>query len=121
MRHALSLLICKEKWFCKLGFFSGWRIVVLQTRIFWLETQKKRWVYTINPPFFRLEKSGCRLNCCCQFEVNRREIYPVGLYIYLSLFLANPSKTSIAIVLEPIQTKNYRLLRKICDWAKMFK
>ena len=32
-----------------LDFFSGSRKVV---------DQKKRWVYTINPPFFKLEKSG---------------------------------------------------------------
>ena len=38
-----------EKWFCKLRFFSGSRKVV---------DQKKRWVYTINSDFFRLEKSG---------------------------------------------------------------
>ena len=44
----------REIWFEKRGsensdFFSGSRKVV---------DQKKRWVYTINPPFFRLEKSG---------------------------------------------------------------
>ena len=38
-----------EKWFCKLEFFSGPRKVV---------NQKNSWVYTINPPCFRLEKSG---------------------------------------------------------------
>ena len=31
-----------EKWFCKLGFFSGWRKVVLQTQIFFLVREK--WV-----------------------------------------------------------------------------
>ena len=41
--------LVREKWFFKLGFFSGSRKVV---------DQKKRWFYTINPPFFRLEKSG---------------------------------------------------------------
>ena len=43
--------LVQEKWFCKLRFF------------FWFEKtqvvdQKNRWVYTINPPFFRLERSG---------------------------------------------------------------
>ena len=46
--------LVREIWFEKSGsensdFFSGWRKVV---------DQKKRWVYTINPSFFRLEKSG---------------------------------------------------------------
>ena len=44
----------QEIWFEKSGsensyFFTGSRKVV---------DQKKRWVYTINPTFFRLEKSG---------------------------------------------------------------
>ena len=39
---------------------SGLRKMVLQTWIFLRKVvdQKKRWVYTINPPFFRLEESG---------------------------------------------------------------
>ena len=37
--------VVREIWFKK----SGWRKVV---------DQKKRWFYTINPHFFRLEKSG---------------------------------------------------------------
>ena len=82
------ILRVAEKWFCKpekknpslqnhftpTGFFfrlekSG---SVNSDFFFWLESQKKRWVYTIykprttkitscpciNPPFFRLEKSG---------------------------------------------------------------
>ena len=42
--------LVRKKWFCKLViFFSGSRKVV---------DQINRWVYTINPPFFRLGKSG---------------------------------------------------------------
>ena len=46
--------LVREIWFKKSGsansdFFSGSRKVV---------NQKNRWDYTINPPFFRLEKSG---------------------------------------------------------------
>ena len=46
--------LVQEIWFKKSGsanldFFSGSRKVI---------DQKKRWVYTINAPFFRLEKSG---------------------------------------------------------------
>ena len=50
-------LICNiflEKWFCKLGFFSGLRKVVLQTlTFFWLETQKKKVGY-YKPTFFQV-------------------------------------------------------------------
>ena len=51
--------VVREMWFEK----SGSRKVVLQTWIFFsgsrkMVDQKNRWVYTINPPFFRLEKSG---------------------------------------------------------------
>ena len=41
--------LVQEKWFCKRGFFSRSRKVI---------DLKNRWVYTINPPFFRLEKRG---------------------------------------------------------------
>jgi hypothetical protein len=51
--------LVREIWFEK----SGSRKVVLKTRIFFsgsrkVVDQKKKWVYTINPPSFRLEKSG---------------------------------------------------------------
>ena len=41
--------LVREKRFCKIGFFSASRNVV---------DQKKMGLYTINPPYFRLEKSG---------------------------------------------------------------
>ena len=78
-----SINLVQEKWFCKLGFFfwfekSGWpeKQVGLYYKstffqvgekwfyklgfFFWFEKSgwPERWVYTINPPFFRLDKSG---------------------------------------------------------------
>ena len=60
----LSLLICNhfsrkvvlEKWFCKLGFFF-WSTTFLEPeknrvcRTTFLQPEK-RWIYSINPPFF---------------------------------------------------------------------
>ena len=54
-----SLLICNH--------FS--RKVVLQTQIFFLFGDP---VYTINPPFFRLEKSGCRLKGWMDPTIDRK-------------------------------------------------
>ena len=69
-----SLLICTLR-----SDFEGGRKVVLQTRIFfWLETEKRIWVHTINPTFFRLQNHpqnhfwGCRLKGCNVKEKQRK-------------------------------------------------
>jgi hypothetical protein len=52
-----------EKWLCKLRFFFqvGEKWFSKIEFFFLVGDPEKKWVYTINPPFFRLEKSGFRL------------------------------------------------------------
>ena len=75
--------LVREIWFEK----SGSRKVVLKTRIFFsgsrkVVDQKKRWVYTINPPFFRLEKSGCRLNGQLEYTTKEKLTIELQLKLY---------------------------------------
>ena len=69
----------------------------LQTQIFSGWRPQKRWVYTINTPFFRLNKKSGSLN----FLNHMHTITTHGLYIFYPIFTA-------------VYTEKWFLLQTIC-------